>query len=393
MSPIALTTPAGPESTLFGERLRKVPADAQDAALALALALGAEAEVIIRGATDPATLILAAVGGLSLLARRRAPWVMTVTLLVALLGRTLIVGGEDSDVVAFAGLVVAYSLGAHMPGRGSIVAVGALLVGYVVDQVLISGFSAGLVPGAILLFGAPWWAGRALSSNRQLTVELHTRTTQLEHEREERARLAVLQERGRLAVQINDVVTRGIAAMVSHADTGRAALGSQRATVEEALREIEQDGRQALGEMRRLLGVLRTDDSRNLAPQPSLSELDRLAETARAAGLDVALSVEGQSRPLPTGVDVSAYRILQEALRNAREQQDQMINVTVSYGDSDLRLEVAGASKDGALPALNEHWVAIRERVALYGGALATDRAPSGGYVLTARLPLEAGGD
>jgi signal transduction histidine kinase len=91
-------------------------------------------------------------------------------------------------------------------------------------------------------------------------------------------------------------------------------------------------------------------------------------------------------------VDVSAYRIVQEALRNAREQGDEMIAVTVSYGDRDLRLEVAGASRDGALPVLNEHWVAIRERVALYGGALATDRAPSGGYVLTARLPLEAGG-
>jgi signal transduction histidine kinase len=392
MSPIALATPAGSNSTLFAERLRKVPADVQDAALALALAVGAEAEVIIRGATDPATLILAAVGGLSLLARRRAPWVMTITLLVALLGRTLIVGGEDSDVVAFAGLVVAYSLGAHMPGRGSVVAVGVLLVGYLVDQVLISGFSAGLVPGGILLFGAPWLAGRALSSNRRLTAELHARTTQLEHEREERAGLAVLQERGRLAMQINDVVTRGIAAMVSHADAGRAALGSQRAAVEQALRQVEQDGRQALTEMRLLLGVLRTDDSQNLAPQPSLSELDRLAQTARAAGLDVVVSVTGEPRPLPTGVDVSAYRILQEALRNAREQRDEMITVTVSYGHRDLRLEVAGASRDEALPTLNEHWVAIRERVALYGGALATDRAASGRYVLTARLPLEDGG-
>jgi signal transduction histidine kinase len=391
MSRIALAAPAAPHSTFFRERLRKVPPDVQDASLALAFAMGAEAEVIIRGATDPATLILAAAGGLSLLARRRAPWVMTITLLVALLGRTLIVGGPDSDVVSFAGLVVAYSLGAHMPGRGSVVAIGVLLVGFVVDQMLISGFSAGLVPGGILLLGAPWLAGRALSSNRRLTVELHARTTQLEHEREERARLAVLQERGRLAVQINDVVIRGIAAMVSHADTGRAALGSQRAAVEEALRQVEQDGRQALGEMRRLLGVLRTDDRRNLAPQPSLSELDRLAETARAGGVDVNLSLEGQPRPLPTGVDVSAYRILEEALRSAREQRDEMITVTVSYGDHDLRLEVAGASRDGALPALNEHWVAIRERVALYGGALATDRAPSGGYVLTARLPLDAG--
>jgi signal transduction histidine kinase len=369
-----------------------VPADVQDVALALALAFGAEAEVIIRGATDPATLILAAIGGLSLLARRRAPWLMTITFLVALLGRTLIVGGQDSDVVGFAGVVVAYSLGAHLPGRDSFVALGVLVLGFVADQLLISGMSAGLVPGAILLFGFPWLAGRALSSHRLMTGELRARTAQLEREREERARLAALQERGRVAVEINEVVTRGIAAMVRHADSGRAALDGKRAEVEEALRQLEFDGREALAEMRRLLGVLRTDESQALAPQPSLGEVARLVENARGSATDVVLSVEGHPRPLPIGVDVSAYRIVQEALRNAEGHQDGSLRVTVIYGDRDLRIEVAGAGRDGALPALNEHWVAIRERVALYGGALATDRPQSGGYTLTARLPLEAGG-
>ncbi len=369
-----------------------MPADVQDAALALALALGAEAEVIIRGATDPATLILATVGGLSLLARRRAQWVMVGLFLFALLARTSIVGGQDSDVVGFAGVVVAYSLGAHMPGRRSIIAAGVLLAGYVADQLLVSGFSAGLVPGAILVLGLPWLAGRALTSQRLLTGELRSRTAQLEREREERARLAVLQERSRLAVQINDVVTRGIAAMVNQADNGRAAFDGDRGAVEGALRQMEQDGRDALAEMRRLLGILRTDDGQPLAPQPSLAEIDRLVRDVRDAGMEIALSVEGDPRPVPTGVDVSAYRIVQEAVRNAREQRDGSIRVTVSYSDRDLRLEVSGASRDGALPALNEHWVAIRERVALYGGALATDRSKSGGYTLTARLPLEAAG-
>ena len=392
MSPIVLAGRVAPHPSALADRLRRAPADVQDAALALALALGAEAEVIIRGSTDPATLILAAVGGLSLFARRRAPWVMTITFLVALLARTLIVGGQDSDVVVFAGVVVAYSLGAHMPGRESLVAVAVLLVGYLIDELVISGFSVGLVPGGILLFGFPWLAGRTLSSHRRLTRELGARTTQLEHEREERARLAVVQERGRLAVQINDVVTRGIAAMVSHAEAGRAALAGERGAVEKALRQVEHDGRDALTEMRRLLGALRTDDGRALAPQPSLGEVGRLVENARAAGMDVSLSVEGKPRPLPTGIDVSAYRIVQEALRNAREQRDDAIRVTVSYGDRDLRLEVAGAGRDGALPALNQHWVAIRERVALYGGALATDRTQPAGYTLTARLPLEASG-
>jgi signal transduction histidine kinase len=390
MSPMALTGAAHSAPTPWWDRFRKVPADVQDLALALALALGAEAEVIIRGATDPATLILAAVGGLALLARRRAPWVMMIALLVALLARTLIVGGQDSDVVAFAGVVVAYSLGAHIPGRESFVALGLLLVGYLTDQMLISGFSAGLVPGGILLLGFPWSAGRTLSSHRAMTRELRARTAQLEHEREERARLAALRERGRLAVQINDVVNRGIAAMVSHADSGRAALGGQRTAVEGALRQVERDGRQALAEMRRLLGVLRTDEDQTFAPQPSLAEVDRLVENARRSGMDVVLSVEGHPHPLPIGVDVSAYRIVQEALRSVGERRDGSIRVIVNYGDRDLRLEISGAGQDGALPALNEHWVAIRERVALYGGALATDRAPSEGYTLTARLPLEA---
>ena len=212
----------------------------------------------------------------------------------------------------------------------------------------------------------------------------------LEREREERARLAVLQERSRLAVQITDVVTRGIAAMVSRADIGRAALDSDPVAVEGALRQMEHDGRDALAEMRRLLGVLGTDDSQALAPQPSLTEVDRLVRDARDAGMEIALAVEGDPRPVPTGVGVSAYRIVQEAVRNAGEQRDGSIRVTVSYSGRDLRLEVSGASRDGALPVLNEHWVAIRERVALYGGALATDRSKSGGYTLTARLPLEA---
>jgi signal transduction histidine kinase len=245
-----------------------------------------------------------------------------------------------------------------------------------------------LVPGAILLFGFPWLAGRTLSSHRLMTQELRARTLQLEREREESARLAAMRERGRLAIQINDVVTRGIAAMVGHADRGRAAHGS-RTAVEVALRHVEQDGRAALAQMRQLLGVLRTDADPTLAPQPSLAEVGRLVAQARSSGLEVVLSVEGDPRSLPTGIDVSAYRIVQEALRNAAGHQDRSVRVIVTYGDRDLRLEISGAGQDGALPALNEHWVAIRERVALYGGALTTDRAPAGGYTLTARLPLE----
>jgi signal transduction histidine kinase len=391
MSLIALPTGASADST-FWDRLRSVPADVQDAALALAFALGAEAEVIIRGATDPATLVLAPLGGLSLLARRRAPWVMVGVLLFALLARTLIVGGQDSDVVGLAAVAVAYSIGAHMPGRDSLVAVMVLMAGWLVDQALASRFSVGLLPGAILLFGFPWLAGRALTTHKLLTRELRARTAQLEREREERARLAVVEDRRRIAVEINEVVSRGIAAMVSHADSGRAALGGQLVAVEDALREVERDGRDALAEMRRLVGVLRTEDGETLAPQPSLADLDHLVEHARRSGMQVAVSVDGNPRPLPTGVDVSAYRIVQEALRNAGEQRDTSIRVTVSYGARDLRLEVSGASRDGALPTLNEHWIAIRERVALYGGALATDRGDSGGYTLTARLPLEAAG-
>jgi signal transduction histidine kinase len=393
MSPIAVADWGHRDRTALWDRQRAVPPDVQDGVLAVSLALGAEAEVIIRGATDPATLLLAAIGGLSLLARRRAPWVMIGVLLFALLARTLIVGGQDSDVVALAAVAAAYAIGAHMSGRQSVAAVVALMIGYAVDQVLVSGFSAGLVPGAILLFGFPWLAGRTLTSHRLLTGELAARTTQLEREREERARLAVVQERSRIAVQINEIVTRGIAAMVSQADGGRAALGGEGAAAETALREIEHEGRDALAKMRRLLGVLRTDDGETLAPQPSLAEIDRLIELARTAGMDVAVSVHGEPRPLPTGVDVSAYRIVQEALRSARERDDVSMRVSVTYGDRDLRLQVSGASHDGALPALNEHWVAIRERVALYGGALATDRAGAAGYTLTASLPLESGDD
>jgi signal transduction histidine kinase len=153
---------------------------------------------------------------------------------------------------------------------------------------------------------------------------------------------------------------------------------------------VEQDGREALAQMRHLLGFLRTDADQALEPQPSLAEVDRLVDNARGSGIDVTLSVEGDPRSLASGIDVSAYRIVQEALRNVGGRQDSSVRVIVNYGDRDLRLEISGTGRDGALPARNEHWVAIRERVALYGGALATDRVRSGGYTLTARLPLEA---
>jgi signal transduction histidine kinase len=215
---------------------------------------------------------------------------MTISFLVAFLARTLIVGGQDSDVVSFAGVVVAYSLGAHMPGRESLVAVAVLLVGYLVDQLLISGFSAGLVPGAALLLGFPWLAGRALSSHRQLTRELGARTAQLEHEREERARLAVVQERGRIAVQINTVVARAIAAMVGHAEAGRAALAGERSAVERALRQVERGGRDALAEMRRLLGALRT---------MTVADWRRSRRSARSAVWRRMLGPQGWTYPCP----------------------------------------------------------------------------------------------
>jgi signal transduction histidine kinase len=179
--------------------------------------------------------------------------------------------------------------------------------------------------------------------------------------------------------------------MVLQARGGRRVLHSDPADASDAFGIIEETGQQALTEMRRMLGTLRTsDEALALAPQPSLKELGRLVEQVQAAGLPVQVAVEGEPRELPPGVDLSAYRIVQEALTNAlRHAGPARARVLVRYGPDDLELEIAddgAGSGDGSGSGYG--LIGMRERVSVYGGELAAGPEPGGGYALRVRLPL-----
>jgi signal transduction histidine kinase len=236
----------------------------------------------------------------------------------------------------------------------------------------------------VVFFGAPIVAGRLfrLRSERErvLVGEHETRTAE-----------AIADERARIARELHDVVAHAISVIVLQARGGRRMLAEDPNETRSALDAIERAGEQALAEMRRLLGMLRAADERAaLAPQPGLHRVDELAAQVAAAGLPVDVRVEGEPVELPPGVDVSAYRIVQEALTNVlKHAGPARATVVLRYASDALELEVVD---DGAGVATGEGsghgLVGIRERVGVYGGELETSRPPGGGFGLRVRLPL-----
>ena len=245
-----------------------------------------------------------------------------------------------------------------------------------------------------LLFGICWLAGFTLHLRAEQAEAARERAAQAERERETVARLAVAEERARIARELHDVVAHAVSVMVLQAGAVRHGLPDTLAADREALKSVEQVGRTALAEMRRLLAAMRSDgDEADLMPQPGLDRLPSLSEQMGRAGLPVRLRVNGKRGPLPHALDLSAYRIVQEGLTNAlKHSRAKQAEVTVNYGPSELQVEVrddgVGA---GSGNGLGHGLVGIRERVKIYGGEMAAGPAPTGGFVLSARLPLGGG--
>jgi len=242
------------------------------------------------------------------------------------------------------------------------------------------------------LYSGVWLAGRLFRDRQQLAAALEERTAALEREQQETARLAIAEERARIARELHDVVAHSVSVMVVQAGAERLALGPGGDSTRETLAAIEKTGRQALGEMRRLLGMLREEDEDlALAPLPSLDHLDSLVAHVRQAGLPVELRFEGTRRPVPSGVDISAYRIVQEALTNAmRHAGPARARVVVRYGERQIELEVADdGSGSHAANGTGHGLVGMRERVALYGGELEIGPRPDGGFTVRATIPFE----
>src|SRR2546423_4695143 len=244
-----------------------------------------------------------------------------------------------------------------------------------------------------LILTLAWFFGSALGSRTEQARELRQRVEAAEHERTAAAGRATSEERARIARELHDVVAHSVSVMVVQASGVRRLLKDEQHREREALLSVEQIGRQALTEMRRMLGVMRSGEESMpaLAPQPGLQHLDRLIAQVEEAGMPVTLRVEGDRPELSPGVDLSAYRIVQEGLTNAlKHAKGAHAEVVVRYIDTSVELEIAD---DGpALPTgdgMGHGLVGMRERVALYGGTIESGPRAGGGFVLRAQLPVE----
>jgi signal transduction histidine kinase len=249
----------------------------------------------------------------------------------------------------------------------------------------------------VVFLTAAWILGDNLRTRRAYLHELEEKAERLEREREENERRAAADEQARIARELHDVIAHNVSVMVVQAAGGREVFETHPDRAREALASIEATGREALTELRRLLGVARAheDGSTSLAPQPGLERLGTLVEQVRAAGLTVDVQVEGEQRDLPTGVDLSAYRVIQEALTNTlRHAFAQRAWIVVHYGERELIVEVLddGAGPPRAGGQDGRGLVGMQERVGLFGGEVRTGARPEGGFRVWARFPLGAEG-
>jgi signal transduction histidine kinase len=243
-----------------------------------------------------------------------------------------------------------------------------------------------------LRFVAAWVAGYALRETSQQVEAAEVRAAQAERDREAAARIAVAEERARIARELHDIVAHAMSVMVLQVGAVRHKLPDTLADARDLLRGVERAGRTALAEMRQLLAAIRPDgDEVEFVPQPGLDGLDSLLNEIERAGLPVALHVDGEPFPLPRGIELSAYRIVQEGLTNAlKHSRATKADVIVRYRPDELQLEVRDngmgtATSDG----LGHGLVGVRERVKIYGGEMTAGTATEGGFVLSTRLPFD----
>jgi signal transduction histidine kinase len=339
--------------------------------------------------------VLVGVIVLPLLVRRRAPLAVLVFVVVATYAgysRGDSVGGSLEAGIALD--VALYTVAAHC-GRSRAIAGGALVAAFTLIftvPVLVEGGPALNVLAEWLFLAGVWTLGRWVRQRRRRTDDLERHAAELEADREALAREAVADERARIAREMHDAVAHGVSVMVLQAGAAEQVLTASPERARESLMSIQDTGRDAIVELRRMLGVLR-DPSAGvaLAPQPGVEQLAGLLEQVRAAGLEVELIIEGEPRRLPAGVDRSAYRIVQEGLTNTlKHAGPARATVRLGYGDGALEVEVLddGHGPDGAICG-GFGLLGMRERVALYGGVLHAGGRPGGGYALRASLPLE----
>ncbi|GAA0369508.1 sensor histidine kinase [Actinoallomurus spadix] len=345
---------------------------------------------------DVFSVVLGGAALMSLTVRRRLP-VGVLAFVTAVCG-TLTVMGYDVSAPAVAMLIATYTVAAHR-GLATSLPVGALTLMLFIALLFVAGADFWPAVSNTILFVGVWWLGRSLRLRRAYLNELEARARRLERAREADARAARTEERSRIARELHDVVAHHVSVMTVQAGAARRILERDPDAVRDALSTIEQMGRTALGEMRRLVGVLRTEAEPvrgELSPQPGVNDVGELVDHLRETGLQVQLWIEGDSRSLSPGVDLAAFRLIQEALTNTLKHAGPQARawVRIHYTDRQLMVEVeddgrglaAGLGQNGSR---GHGLVGMRERVALYGGDLRIGPRSGGGFEVRARFPLE----
>ena len=343
------------------------------------------------------TAVFAAALGLALLLRRTHPQALALTASGVLVAQAVADARLTSLLTtAVVAMVVTSSVALHLPRRRALAAGAVLLVGAWSDLLLQGSeehrLASDLVFTGVVVVGLPWTAGQAVRRHREREGELEELARQLAEERERRAELAVLDERNRIAREMHDVVAHSVSLMVVQAGAARRVLDTEPDATREALLSVEDVGREALAELRRVLGLLRgTSEPVGLRPQPGTAQLASLVEGTRGSGLAVDLHVAGRPRPLQPGVDLAVYRVVQEALTNAvKHARASRAHVRLVWQPEALDVEVVDDGTAALVPAQGGHGlVGMRERLTAYGGRLDAGPTAGGGFSVRARIPLE----
>jgi len=380
-------------SAVLGVRARLVASDRRivDGAVAAALSVMAQVQLPATAHWWVRTLMLVATAALAW--RRQQPLVVAATVAVAVGLMGLATNPPSVFGEYLAVMLAAYTVAERCALPKAVAGLGFLLAGIVGHDWRspqysgVSGFvSDSAIPVVI------WLVGRAVFVQRSRADRSRELLRQLEAERQELARIAVANERIHLARELHDVVTHSISVVVIQAEGAQRVLGTDHDQVADALRVISSAGRSTLTEMRRLLGLLRDESALPRAPQPGLADLSHLVSHVRSAGLTVSLATSGSPSTLDPGLDLTVYRIVQEALTNSLKYAGQA-TATVRLDWHADALELTIVDTGGSAPAPSPDGrglLGMRERVSAYGGVLETGPAPSGGFRVWCRLPYSA---
>jgi signal transduction histidine kinase len=369
-----------------------------DAVVVAALGVWAQFEAWTADPVDlagdrPVTAVLAAAATAPLFVRRYHP--LPVLLLVFSAGWVHSELGGSSGVLWFSICLALYALGAH--GERWTIATGSVVVAagvlYLDIPRLLAGEPLDSVLPAWFILAALVGLGRWMRHRRRETDELHTRAETAERMGAERAARAVVDERARIARELHDLVAHSMGMIVIQSQAAQRSLEARPDLAQQALASIETAGRQGMAEMRRLLGLLTGSGDGAVTPQPSLRGLAELVDSVRAAGVPVDVHVEGDVTTLPAGVDLSAYRIVQEALTNVVKHAGPAsvtvcVRATGGFVDVEVCDDGRGPAPAHPRPGGHGH-VGMRERVALYGGSVEAGERPGGGYRVHARLAVD----